>query len=306
MAATTRCALAMAAALLLGGCAQQPPSEKSFNGPQALPYVNAHGLQVQVQIPRDGFVSASWVIDAKAAQAAAQTTDSITRSSVQAGGVVGLLVASAINTQTGTGVLERDARAAAQRDARPMAALLAEQAEADRLARRFRQASLDAGLPAGQGAITARLLIEPQLVLSADRGSFVLISRAQVQDIAGEPLYRRHIEVVGAPFRRCGAQCIDDGQLDLAAVDQQLQQCIEETLRVLAQDLRAGDSDDLGQQLTVRYVLDGQRQVERGWLLPALPVATGTATAGNQYHRYRNLDGALKSVPVPFENIATQ
>lgn len=296
--------LAMGLALLLTGCAQHTPQEQSFNGPQALPYVQAHGLQVQVQVPREGFVRATWVIDAKTAAAAAQTTDSITRSSAQAAGVVGLLVASAINTQTGTGVLERDARDAALRDARPMAALLADVGQDDTLNRRFRAASAAAGLPVGQGAVVGHLLIEPQLVLTADRGSFVLISRVQVQDIAGEPLYRRHIEVVGQPFRKCGTQCIDDGQLDLNRVDGQLQQCIDETLRTLAEDLRAGDSQAPGQQQTVRYVLDGQRQVERGWLLPDTPGAA--PVGGGQYHRYRNLDGALKSVPVPFENLATQ
>lgn len=289
-------AIALLAAAALAGCAQGPQPEAGITDPTALPYVTAHGVQVEVQVPKDGFVSAQMVIDAKAAQAAALTTNNITRNSVQAGGVVGLLVASAINTQTGTGVLERDARAAALQDSRPMAALLADQAVDDKLTQRFRQAGMAAGLPMGQGAVTAHLLVEPQLVLSADRGSFKLVSRVQVQDIAGGALYRRHIEVVGQPFRRCGAQCIDDGRLDLALVDGQLQQCIDETLRVLAEDLRAGDGQALGQEQTVRYVLDGQRQVERGRLLPG----------GGVYHRYRNLDGAVKSVPVPFEGIAAQ
>ncbi len=291
-----RCSIALLTALTLTGCAQSPPPEASFNDPTALPYVTAHGVQVQVQVPKDGFVSAQMVIDAKAAEAAALTTNNVTRSSVQAGGVVGLLVASAINTQTGTGVLERDARAAAQKDARPMAALLSNQAVDDKLTQRFRQAGMTAGLPLGQGAVTAHLIVEPQLVLSADRGSFTLVSRVQVQDIAGSALYRRHIEVVGQPFRRCGTQCVDDGQLDMALVDGQLQQCIDETLRVLAQDLHAGDGQALGQEQTVRYVLDGQRQVERGRLLPG----------GGIYHRYRNLNGAVKSVPVPFEGMAVQ
>jgi hypothetical protein len=287
---------ALSAALTLAGCAQGPQPETSFNDPTAMPYVTAHGVQVQVQVPKEGFVSAQIVIDAKAAQAAALTTDNITRSSVQAGGVVGLLVASAINTQSGTGVLERNAQAAALQDARPMAALLSDQAIDDKLTQRFRHAGMTAGLPLGQGTVTAQLIIEPRLVLSADRGSFTLTSRVQVQDIAGSALYRRHIEVVGQPFRRCGTQCVDDGQLDLARVDEQLQQCIDETLRVLAEDLRAGEGQTLGQEQTVRYVLDGQRQVERGRLLPG----------GGVYHRYRNLNGAVKSVPVPFEGIVAQ
>lgn len=288
--------IALLAVLTLAGCAQSPQPEASFNDPTALPYVTAHGVQVEVQVPKEGFVSAQMVIDAKVAQAAALTTNNITRNSVQTAGVVGLLVASAINTQTGTGTLERDARAAAQKDARPMAALLADQAVDDKLTQRFRQAGMAAGLPLGPGAVKAQLLVEPQLVLSADRGSFTLVSRVQVLDIAGGALYRRHIEVVGQPFRRCGVQCIDDGQLDLALVDGQLQQCIDETLRVLAEDLHAADGQTLGQEQTVRYVLDGQRQVERGRLLPG----------GGVYHRYRNLDGAVKSVPVPFEGVAVQ
>ena len=292
----TRSPIALVVALVLAGCAQGPQPETGFNDPTALPYVTAHGVQLHVQVPQEGFVSAQMVIDTKAAQAAALTTNNITRSSVQAGGVVGLLVASAINTQTGTGVLERDALAAAKQDARPMAALLADQAEDDKLTQRFRLAGMAAGLPLTQGAVTAQLIVEPHLVLSADRGSFTLVSRVRVQDIAGSDLYRRHIEVVGQPFRRCGAQCIDDGQLDLSRVDAQLQQCIDETLRVLAEDLRAGDGQTLGQEQTVRYVLDGQRQVERGRLLPG----------GGVYHRYRNLEGAVKSVPVPFEGIAAQ
>lgn len=285
------CALLIASGLLLGACAQHQVPEPSFNNPSALPYINAHGVRVEVQIPTEGFVTASMVIDTKAAQNATQTSDNITRSAVTAGGVVGLLMASAINTSAGTGALERDARLSAQDDARPMAALLGDLNLGDVLLRRYRQASQAAGLPAAQGQVSGRLLIAPQLVLGADRSSFVLVNRVQVQDIASSVLYQRRIDVVGQSFRSCGAQCIDDGRLELAKVSGQLEQCIDEAMRVLAQDLHAADSGSGDEEQTVRYVLDGHRVVERGRLLPASDV----------YHRYRNLDGVLKSVPVPFE-----
>jgi len=288
------CVLLIAGGLLVG-CAQHSVSEPSFNDPSALPYINAHGVNLEVQLPSEGFVGASMVIDAKAAQNAMQTTTNLTRSATSAGGWVGLLAASAINTRTGTGALERDAKASAERDARPMVALLDEQNLQDVLLRRYREASQAAGLVAAQGPVGARLLIKPQLVLSGDRGHFVLVNRIQVQDIAGSVLYQRQIDVAGKSFRRCGEQCVDDGSLDPSRVNDQLQLCITEAMRVLTQDLHAADSH-FNQEQTVRYVLDGQRMVERGQLLPA----------SDGYHRYRNLDGALKSVPVPFENVASE
>lgn len=290
------CVLLIVSGLLLGACAQQQLPEPSFNNPSAVTYINAFGVRVDVQLPTEGFVTASMVIDPKTAQNAMQTSDNVTRSAATAGGVVGLLVASAINTRTGIGVLERDARLSAQNDARPMAALLGDQNLGDVLLRRYRQASQAAGLPAAQGQISGRLLIEPQLRLGADRGSFVLVNRVQVQDIASSVLYRRRIEVVGQSFRSCGAQCIDDGRLELAKVNGQLEQCIDEAMRVLAEDLHAADSGSDNEEQTIRYVLDGHRVVERGRLLPSSGI----------YNRYRDLDGALKSVPVPFENVPTQ
>ncbi|MDE1169150.1 MAG: hypothetical protein PW845_28140 [Pseudomonas sp.] len=277
---------------LLGACAGQPAVEPGFNDPAALPYVMAHGVSIDVQVPREGFVGAAMVIDAKTAAAASQTSDSVARGGAGAG-LIGLLVVSAINSRIGAGALERDARENAQKDARPMADLLANEALGERLRARYRLASQTAGLAQAQGSVSARLLIEPHLVLSADRDSFVLISRVQVQDIAGSTLYRRRIAVVGQTLRSCGAQCIDDGRLELNKVNDQLQQCIDETLRTLLADLQAGEGV-VGEEQTVRYVLDGHRVVERGRLLP------GTGL----YHRYRDLDGALKSVPAPFEGIA--
>ncbi|MGY2397592.1 hypothetical protein [Pseudomonas sp. SDO5271_S396] len=288
--------LLIATHLLLGGCAQQQVAEPSFNTPSAQSYLNAHGAKVEVRLPKEGLVSASMVIDSKNAQNAAQVSDNVTRSAVQAGGVVGLLIASAINTRTGVGALERDARTSAENDARPMVALLGEQNLDEVFTRRYRDSSVAAGIPAAQGQVSGLLLIEPRLMLSADRGSFMLINRVQVQDIAGSVLYQRRVEVVGQPFRSCGAQCIDDGRLEAAKVNEQLERCIEESMRVVAQDLRAADSDAQGTEQTVRYVLDGRRVVERGRLLPSAGV----------YHRYRNLDGAIKSVPIPFENVASQ
>ncbi|MCF5050669.1 hypothetical protein GIW50_06970 [Pseudomonas syringae] len=289
------CALLIAGSLLLGACAQHALPEPAFNTPSALSYINAHGAKVEVRVPAQGFITASMVIDSKTALNAAQVSDNVTRTAVNAGGVVGLLIASAINTRTGVGALERDARQSAENDARPMAALLAEQNLEAAFTQRYQHTSQAAGLPAAQGPVSALVLIEPRLVLSADRGSFVLVNRVQVQDIAGSVLYQRRIEVVGQPFRSCGAQCIDDGHLESAKVNAQLEVCIDEAMRVFAQDLRAVDSQAEVEQ-TVRYVLDGRRVVERGRLLPSAGV----------YHRYRNLDGAIKSVPMPFENVAVQ
>lgn len=165
----------------------------------------------------------------------------------------------------------------------------------ERLQQRFQRASQAAGIKQGIGDISARLVIEPKLMLTPDRGSFVLINQVQVQDIAGSALYRMRIEVSSQPIRRCGKQCIDDGTLDLAQVTAALDECIEESMRVLAADLMLPAPPEAAQE-TLRYVLNGQRVVERGYQL---------ANTGN-YWRYRDLYGAVKSVPVPFEDALTQ
>ena len=195
----------------------------------------------------------------------------------------------------GSGSLQRDAEKMALKESRPMADLLAGVPLQERLQQRYQQASQVAGLKQGEGAVTARLVIEPKLMLTADRGSFLLINQVQVQDIAGSALYRMRIEVASQPIRRCGKQCIDDGSLDLAKVTAVLDECIDESMRVLATDLMQPAPPEAAQE-TLRYVLDGQRVVERGYQL---------ANDGN-YWRYRNLYGAVKSVPVPFEDALTQ
>jgi hypothetical protein len=280
--------------LMLGGCAQKPGLEPGFKDQGALPYVQAHGLKVEVQLPPT-FVGASTVIDTKAAQVAATSSYNMVASSGNSAGLAGVLVASLVNTQMGSGTLQRDAEKAALNEARPMADLLSGIPLQERLQQRYQQASNVAGLKQGEGAVTARLVIEPKLMLGPDRGSFVLINQVQVQDIAGSALYRMRIEVVSQPIRRCGSQCIDDGGLDLAKVTAVLNECIDESMRVLATDLMQPTPPPAAQE-TLRYVLDGQRVVERGYQL----------AANGSYWRYRNLYGAVKSVPVPFEDAMSQ
>ncbi|MDR9754524.1 hypothetical protein RG836_24075 [Pseudomonas sp. SZMC_28357] len=289
--------LMMAGALalsMLPGCAQKTAPEAGFKSQSAASYVEAHGLKVDMQLPQ-AFVGASTVINAEAAQKAASSSHNLVASSGNTAGLAGLLVASLINTQMGSGTLQREAEKTALNDARPMADLLAGVPLQERLQQRYQQASQAAGLKQGQGQVTARLVIEPKLMLTPDRGSFVLINQVQVQDIAGSALYRMRIEVVSQPIRRCGNQCIDDGSLELAKVTAVLDDCIDESMRVLATDLMQPAPPEAAQE-TLRYVLDGQRVVERGYQL---------ANNGN-YWRYRNLYGAVKSVPVPFENALTQ
>ena len=282
------------ALLMLAGCAQKPAPEAGFRSQSAASYVQAHGLKVDMQLPQ-AFVGASTVIDAKAAQDAAESSHNLVASSGNTAGLAGLLVASLINTQMGSGSLQRDAEKVALKDSRPMADLLAGVPLQERLQQRYQQASQVAGLKQGEGQVTARLVIEPKLMLTPDRGSFVLVNQVQVQDIAGSALYRMRIEVASQPIRRCGKQCIDDGGLDLAKVTAVLDECIDESMRVLATDLMLPAPPEAAQE-TLRYVLDGQRVVERGYQL----VNNGT------YWRYRNLYGAVKSVPVPFEDALTQ
>lgn len=279
--------------LMLAGCAQKPAPEAGFKSQSAASYVQAHGLKVDMQLPQ-AFVGASTVIDAEAAQKAASSSHNLV-AGANAAGLAGLLVASLINTQMGSGSLQRDAEKSALKDSRPMADLLAGVPLQERLQQRYQQASQVAGLKQGEGQVTARLVIEPKLMLTADRGSFVLVNQVQVQDIAGSALYRMRIEVTSQPIRRCGKQCIDDGTLDLARVTAVLDECIDESMRVLATDLMLPAPPEAAQE-TLRYVLDGQRVVERGYQL---------ANNGS-YWRYRNLYGAVKSVPVPFEDALTQ
>jgi hypothetical protein len=279
---------------LLAGCAQKPMPPSGFKSPEALAYVQAHGLDVDLRLA-PAWVGASTVVDADVAQRAAASSHLLIASSGNSAGLAGVLVASLINTQMGSGSLQRDAERNAAQASRPLATLLAEVPLQERLQRRFQQASLAAGLKQGAGAVSARLVIEPSLMLTPDRGSFVLINQVQVEDIAGTPLYRMRIEVNGPPIRRCGGHCVDDGRLDLAPVTVALDECIDESMRVLAADLTLPPPLPSAQQ-TLRYVLDGQRVVERGYAL---------ASSG-RYWRYRNLYGALKSVPVPFEDALTQ
>ncbi|VVM53049.1 hypothetical protein PS662_00912 [Pseudomonas fluorescens] len=281
------------ALLMLAGCAQKPAPDAGFKSQSAATYVQAHGLKVDMLLPQ-AFVGASTVIDPEAAQKAASSSHNLV-AGANAAGLAGLLVASLINTQMGSGSLQRDAEKTALKDSRPMADLLAGVPLQERLQRRYQQASQVAGLKQGEGAVTARLVIEPKLMLTADRGSFLLINQVQVQDIAGSALYRMRIEVASQPIRQCGKQCIDDGSLDLAKVTAVLDECIDESMRVLAADLMQPAPPESAQE-TLRYVLDGQRVVERGYQL---------ANNGS-YWRYRNLYGAVKSVPVPFEDALTQ
>ncbi|OUM05684.1 hypothetical protein BW686_20225 [Pseudomonas syringae] len=286
--------VAAQALLMLAGCAQKPGPPAGFKTQDAVSYVQAHGVKVDMQLPQ-AFVGASTVVDAEAAQKAASSSHNLVASSGNAAGLAGLLVASLINTQMGSGSLQRDAEQAAAKESLPLANLLAGVQLQERLQQRFQQASSTAGLKQGVGNVSARLVIEPKLMLTPDRGSFVLINQVQVQDIAGSALYRMRIEVNSQPIRRCGKQCIDDGALDLAQVTAALDECIEESMRVLAADLMLPAPPEAAQE-TLRYVLDGRRVVERGYQL----------ASNGHYWRYRNLYGAVKSVPVPFEDALTQ
>ncbi|AOE60579.1 hypothetical protein QZH45_15295 [Pseudomonas corrugata] len=292
-----RCSLIAFSALTLltlAGCAQKPAPETGFKSQEAVAYVQTHGVKVDVQLPQ-AFVGASTVVDAAAAQNAATASYTLVASSGNSAGVAGLLVASLINTQMGSGSLQRDAENTAAKESRPLADLLAGVPLQERLQQRFQQASAAAGIKQGAGQVSARLLIEPKLILTPDRGSFVLVNQVQVQDIAGSALYRMRIEVTSQPIRRCGKQCVDDGTLELSQVTTVLDECIDESMRVLATDMMLPTPPQAAQE-TLRYVLDGQRVVERGYQL---------ASHGH-YRRYRNLYGAVKSIPVPFEDALTQ
>lgn len=280
--------------LLLAACAQKPAPPAGFRSESAVGYVQAHGLKVEMLLPAT-FVGASIVVDAEAAKKAAESSHNLVSSSGSAAGLAGLLVASLINTQMGSGSLQREAEQAAAKESKPLADLLAGVQLKERLQDRFQQASRAAGLKQSEGNISARLLVEPRLMLTPDRGSFVLINQVELHDIAGSALYRMRIEVTSQPIRRCGKLCIDDGTLELAQVTATLDACIDESMRVLAADLML-PAPPLAAQETLRYVLDGQRVVERGYQL----------INNDHYWRYRNLYGALKSVPVPFEDALTQ
>jgi hypothetical protein len=245
------------ALLMVTGCAQKPAPEAGFKDHGALPYVQAHGLKVDVQVTQ-AFVGASTVIDSQEALKAASSSQALLLSSGTSAGLAGVLVASLVNTQMGSGTLQRDAEKSALKDSRPMADLLAGVPLQERLQQRYQHAAQVAGLKQGEGQVTARLLIEPKLMLTPDRGSFVLVNQVQVQDIAGSPLYRMRIEVTSQPIRRCGSQCVDDGGLELAKVTAVLDECIDESMRVLATDLMQPTPPPAAQE-TLRYVLDGRR-----------------------------------------------
>ncbi|WP_407315969.1 hypothetical protein [Pseudomonas sp. nanlin1] len=287
-------ALAALILLTLAGCAQKPAAPAGFKSRDAVTYVEAHGVKVDLQLPRN-FVGASTVVDPEAAQRAASSSHNLVAASGTGAGLAGLLVASLINTQMGSGALQRDAENAAIKESRPLADLLAGVQLQERLQQRFQQATQAAGLKQASSNISARLSIEPKLMLTPDRGSFVLVNQVQLQDIAGSALYRMRIEVTSQPIRRCGKQCIDDGTLALPQVTAALDQCIDEAMRLLAADMTLPDPAVASQQ-TLRYVLDGRRVVERGYVL---------ANSGS-YWRYRDLYGAVKSVPVPFEDALLQ
>ncbi|WP_369989716.1 hypothetical protein [Pseudomonas xanthosomatis] len=275
-------------ALLLSGCAQQAPRPADIHDATALRYLNEHGARLEVQVPAQGWVDASLMIDAEAAAKARATNQSLARNATSGGGAIGLLLASAINTQVGEASLQREAERDARQAAQSMAVVLADHPYNGKLQQYYNEAAGNAGLRPGSGPVTAALHIAPQVVVSPDRGSFRLVSDVQLQDIAGSLLYRTRLEVQSLSLRRCGEHCIDDGGLDAQKVDALLATCIEESMRLLAADLNQGPSAQRSQEQTVRYLLDGRRMVERGRLLPS----------SGQYTRYRNLDGALKAVPV--------
>lgn len=279
--------------LALAGCAQSPAPSRSFNDPTAMRYINDHGVSVDVQIPARDLVSASMIIDAKTALAAQQTSHNAATGAVQGAGLAGLLVVSALNTQMGSGALERNARNEAENDAKPMASLLAGQPLDTQLQQRYRQASADAGLKQAQNQVSGHLIIRPKIILEPDRGSFRLFNEVELQDIAGSALYHSRIEVISQPFRRCGELCVDSGELDLNKVMAVLDVCVDETMKVLAQDIQT--QGGVLKEQTIRYVVNGQRHVERGQLL----------SSTDAYTRYRSLDGALRSAPAQLEGKAT-
>lgn len=274
-------------ALLLSGCAQQAPRPTDIREPTALRYLSEHGAKVEVLVPDAGWIDASLMIDPKAAAEARETNHSIAKHATSGAGVVGLLLASAINTQVGSASVQRDAERDAQQAARNMAVVLDDHPYNGRLQQRYVEAANNAGLRPASGPVSARLQVLPQVMISPDRGSFVLVSQVELQDIAGSPLYRTRVEVQSLSFRRCGEQCIDDGGLEPEKINAVLEACIDESMRVLAADLSQPINVTTREQ-TMRYMLDGRRMVERGRLLPS----------SEQYTRYRNIDGALKAVPV--------
>lgn len=273
---------------LLSGCAQQAPRPADIHDPTALRYLNQHGARVEVQVPPQGWVDASLMIDAKAAEQARGTNQRMTQNAIASGGILGAALASAINTQVGEASLQREAARDAKQAAQPLAVLLSDHPYNGKLQQRYQQAAATAGLRPSSGAITASLHITPKVVLSPDRGSFLLASAIDLQDIAGMSLYRTRIEVQSLSLRRCGEQCIDDGGLDPQKIEALLGVCIDEAMRTLAMDLQRGPDGQREREKTIRYRLDGRRVVERGRVLEG----------SEGYLRYRNLDGALKVVPV--------
>ena len=154
--------IAAALLLMLAGCAQKPAPEAGFRSQGAASYVHAHGLKVDMQLPQ-AFVGASTVIDAKVAQDAAKSSHNLIANSGNTAGLAGLLVASLINTQMGSGSLQRDAENAALKEARPMADLLA---DAVQLAATLRAAMAADGsgntTPAGGASLGTGATTPPQ------------------------------------------------------------------------------------------------------------------------------------------------
>lgn len=283
------CLASLGLAIALGGCAQAPTGPAHFTDPHAQAYVSQHGVRVDVSLPKGPLVSAAVVIDSATASAAQATTDQMA-ASMRGNGLIGLAVTTAVSAQSGAGALQRKAQAAADQDAKPLASLLGGMPMDTGLARRYQAAAVAAGLPEGKGAVVARLAVTPHIVLTADRAHWVLSSDIRLEDIAGGALYSARVEVGSPSLRRCGADCIDDGQLEQARIDAALEACVSETLRLVAQDI-SGTAAPIGPERTLRYVLDGQRVVERGRLL--------SGSAG--YLRYLALDGAVKAMPVALE-----
>lgn len=283
------CLAGLGLAAALAGCAQAPAGPAHFTDAHAQAYVSQHGARVEVQLPKGPLVSAALVIDSATATAAQQTTDQMT-ANMSGNGLLGLAVTTAVSAHSGAGALQRKAQAAADTDAKPLASLLSGLPMDTQLARRYQAAALAAGVAPGEGAVVARLAITPRIILSADRAHFVLSSDVRLEDIAGGALYSARVQVGSPSLRRCGADCIDDGQLEQSRVDAALDACVNETLRLVGLEI-SGASAPVGPERTLRYVLDGQRVVERGRLL-----------AGSEgYLRYLALDGAVKAMPVALE-----
>ncbi|MFF7710664.1 hypothetical protein [Pseudomonas sp. NPDC007930] len=273
--------------LALGACAQAPASPPHVRDQSAAQYLAQHGARLEVTLPAGPWVDAAAYVDPKQARAAQLSTEQ-TANNLRGNGLLGAVITRAVDAQSGLGGLQRRAGAAALADARPLAALLDSQPADTRFTALYNQAARLAGLPAGSGQVTARLLITPHVTLSADRGHLTLRTDLRLEDIAGGVLYAARIEATSASLRGCGNDCVDAGGLEPARVDQALQACAEQALALAMVDLQGGPASP---ERTLRYSLDGWREVERGRLLPTAP----------GYLRYQALDGTLKVSPAVLE-----